>query len=234
MIQLAYWWSNDPRQIIESILMSEKTPTQSNSSSCCIPSGIKALVSWSFTGVLAHNRTIQSSYFWLFFVPVAAKALKGLDQKLVFQIFDQSVVVHPHLPFNWLAFFFSALAFAIGTVLYFAFCPPVTRDFRTWVDYRDSGRGEWYILDQLIDLRQIPEKAVKELNGTVSFLTTGTTYSCAISDKAVATVFWVVRDLQNHRRICPLIFTFLAFLLGTVLIGFVIIENIRFVLSCLI
>jgi hypothetical protein len=51
-------------------------------------------------------------------VPLAAKFLLQLKQPFVFMLLGKEHTVWLDLPFSWYAFYFSAVAFAIGTALF--------------------------------------------------------------------------------------------------------------------
>lgn len=92
---------------------------------------------WSKLRTLGNNRIIKSSYFWMIMVPIAAKALDPMPDKLVFSWFDPDFQISLTLPFSWGLFFFASIAFAAATLIYSWKCPAIVKLYRSFNDFRE-------------------------------------------------------------------------------------------------
>lgn len=104
---------------------------------------------WSKLRALGHNSIIKSSYIWLIIVPLAAKMLSALPEKHTFKIFEANIIIHFGLPFSWITFYFMALFFAIGQLIYSLKCPEILKNYANFSDYKKSGAGVLLILKYL-------------------------------------------------------------------------------------
>src|SRR5262249_2600385 len=102
---------------------------------------------WSTLKEYGTGRWVRWSYFWLFFVPIAAKFLSDVQDIISFDLGNQHVELNMDLPFSWVLFYFGALAFALAYFIYFHACPALIRDFDEYSDYKAAGKGESYIRD---------------------------------------------------------------------------------------
>src|SRR5438094_6474286 len=92
----------------------------------------KKIPSWTALRRFGTSRVLRTSYFWLFFVPIAAKLLLQLKNPLHLDIFGEIHVVHFTLPFSWYCFYFAAIAFSAATLLYSTFCPKVIKEYSSF------------------------------------------------------------------------------------------------------
>jgi hypothetical protein len=52
------------------------------------------------------------------------------------------------LPFSWELFYFASVSFSLAGLIYYFACPPLVRDFDTYSQYEDIGKGPQYLLQQ--------------------------------------------------------------------------------------
>jgi hypothetical protein len=104
---------------------------------------------WSKLRALGHNSIIKSSYIWLIIVPLAAKIFSALPETHTFRIFEANIIIHFRLPFSWVVFYFMALFFAIGQLIYSLKCPEILKNYANFSDYKKSGAGVLLILKYL-------------------------------------------------------------------------------------
>ncbi len=107
---------------------------------------------WSGLRRFGTNRVIKTSYFWLAIVPIAAKFLLQLKQPFVFTLLGKEHTVWLDLPFSWYAFYFSAVAFAIGTALFDFFCPRMIKQYSSFGDFFRESSGARELLNHFWDL----------------------------------------------------------------------------------
>lgn len=96
---------------------------------------------WATLKQIVSTKWIASSFAWLFIVPVVAKGMSGLDDPLEITFSDWQLTVPLTLPFSWLAFYFGACFFALGLAFYAVACPLLIRDYKTYSQFKDEGRG---------------------------------------------------------------------------------------------
>jgi hypothetical protein len=85
-------------------------------------------INWSLISKFNSNRFINKSYVYLFAVPILAKFLALINSPLKLFVFGEFISFNIELPFNWKLFFYAALAFTMGAVLYNIFCPSVIKE----------------------------------------------------------------------------------------------------------
>lgn len=101
-------------------------------------------LSWFTLRRAGNSRLIKTSYFWLVFVPLAAKVLApiAVNGGIKLPWFgNEAQYVSLVLPFSWVAFFFMALAIAIGQAIYSVWCPDLVKRFADFGSFRLSHRG---------------------------------------------------------------------------------------------
>jgi hypothetical protein len=155
---------------------------------------------WTTVKRLAGGVWVRTSYFWLFFVPVVAKALSNAGESVTLGFGKHVVEVPLSLPFSWKLFYFAAVAFAAARVIFNSFCPALIRDYATYSEFRDEGKGSDFILEEFLNYAfwniQHGDTAHKEcvkgqLKYFVSRYTTGDVKEFGES---------IERDLSTHRE----------------------------------
>lgn len=97
-------------------------------------------LSWSALNSLGRNRVLATSYFWFAFVPIAARVFDQLDSLLTFKLFGAQISMNTHLPFSWEMFFYAAVAFSVGGLIYNLRCPSIISKYDSLGDFRDEGK----------------------------------------------------------------------------------------------
>ena len=78
----------------------------------------KYILDWKKISNISKMKFVKSILVWVVFVPIVAKILSSIrDNHLI----DLDFV----LPFSWVLFYFSALFFLIGNIVYNIFVPPI-------------------------------------------------------------------------------------------------------------
>jgi hypothetical protein len=126
----------------------------------------KDRITWSHLRWLGHNSAVKSSYIWLFVVPLAAKMLSPISGEHEFHIFGATLNIHFGLPFSWTIFYFMAIFFALGQIIYSLYCPKVLKDYVTYSDYNKTENGDILIFSWLEELlgngNILAEEKIKE------------------------------------------------------------------------
>ena len=214
----------------------------------------RALPRWSGLRQMGESKILRSSYFWLFAVPLLAKALALAEPRLL--VLPQGLRLHLALPFSWKLFYFSAVAFSLGSLLYSLACPRIVRNFQGYSEWADQGRGDRQIVRELFFLIFRPavsaarQRAIvehfcdiaeanvprrDELGFPEGVAVLGEVdlqrlFEVRIPDKAnLAAAFWYVRDYADEIR-APIRFACAAFFaVGFAFIGAVVLQNFVYV-----
>lgn len=80
-------------------------------------------IRWSTLGRFHAIKAVRTMYFWVLVVPIAAKLLEHTGGQATICAFSSCVRLQLALPFSWIAFYFSAVCFALAEVVYLARCP---------------------------------------------------------------------------------------------------------------
>ena len=113
--------------------------------------GFLELFPWDLLKKLQTNRIIHSSYVWLVIVPVTAKMLYRVESPFSFEIQGRAFSLDLTLPFSWRMFFFSALCFSIGNLIYSFFAPRMIKDFSGFGDFLSSGKTDAHLMAYVDD-----------------------------------------------------------------------------------
>lgn len=117
---------------------------------------------WSDLRAFGNNRLLRSTYFWIVFIPIVAKFLSSVEEIAHVTIFGHEFQLTLGLPFKWTLFFYGSLITAIGNVIYAMRCPSLVKDYETYLDYKDAGKG----IDQLIrDFSTVLSRFYKSIPG---------------------------------------------------------------------
>ncbi len=108
----------------------------------------------SLTG-FGNSRLVRSSLLWLAVVPVVAKVMAPLPDRL--RINDDAEILL-RLPFSWKVLFLAALLYALGTLLYLTKCPRLIRLYSDYGQLSNAGvtpQGLSHLFTQV--LRTVPK-----------------------------------------------------------------------------
>lgn len=101
---------------------------------------------WLSLSSFSKSKFVKSMVYWLFITPIAAKALSSINQvDLSAAGFDGAINIT--LPFSWTIFFFSALFFSIGNLIYALKCPELIRDYSDFNDYASKQKSTHYLIE---------------------------------------------------------------------------------------
>jgi hypothetical protein len=98
-------------------------------------------ISWLSLKRFGSLRVLKTSYIWLVAVPLAAKILAAMPNKIHIPWFEFDIPLAIDLPFSWEAFYFSAVFFAIASFLFGISCPSIIKNYDSFTDYEAEGRG---------------------------------------------------------------------------------------------
>lgn len=92
-------------------------------------------INWSQLEKLNAVKFIQTMYIWVFLLPILVKLilvklLEHVGESARLTIFGYTFEALLSLPFSWIAFYFSALAFALANLIFQARCPSIIKDHR--------------------------------------------------------------------------------------------------------
>lgn len=212
---------------------------------------VKLIPSWSEMKALGRSHVIQSSYFWLFFVPLAAKAMAATPELVAIEVFGSSVPIKVALPFSWKLFYVSAICFSAGSLIFQMACPKAIKKYDNYVEYSEKGKDSSSLITAFLSLYRSntwmwPLKINdSEKNYFIKHLTgfTGDTLTIKRDDKSTpialikagvpeesrkAAYYYVVDRYDASRPILRGL-TALLFLAGFLFFGAVTVENIAYV-----
>lgn len=103
---------------------------------------IDLISNWNTIKKYGDNKIVKNAYIWLIIVPIAAKALNGIPDKIKIPYAEYDILLLTTLPFSWLVLYFSALAFFTGYLFYVFFCPAIIKNFSDYREFELQGHGE--------------------------------------------------------------------------------------------
>ena len=112
----------------------------------------ETIINWSTISILGKNKIVNRSYIYLIIVPILARLLSDLKSPFLYKFTNGYELEIPlELPFNWVLFFFAALCFTIGTIMYVMFAPQIIKEDESFGDFdtkrKTSVHLKWYLDD---------------------------------------------------------------------------------------
>lgn len=109
---------------------------------------------WRQLQSLSSSKPVQSSAFWVAFVPVSARLLQGVESVVNIELFAQHFTLHLALPFSWKILFFAACAFMLANLVVAIWCPQIVKQTKNYSDFIDQKRSA----SELADLSRAVQK----------------------------------------------------------------------------
>lgn len=202
--------------------------------------------SWSSMKRFGKNKLLQSSYVWLFFVPVVAKSLSQVSDYFPVSIFGNEITLVLKLPFSWEVWFYASCWFAIASFLFSVYCPQIIRDYDRYDEFRGEGKGLSQILDALFRTEydmprynddQFGLRFLAEFKTTDMPLVNGAQIDremvkdAAIPTERLPEAFWFIRKGADKLFPFARLVCFYSYILGFALVGILALQNIYAVLK---
>jgi len=105
---------------------------------------------WQTLRAIQNNKLIKSMYVWLFIVPILAKIVSYVDDKIQIVVFEKIFILDLVLPFSWQSLFFTAFLFVIANLLFVLFAPNIIKEHINYQDFINSGKGEKQLEEYMI------------------------------------------------------------------------------------
>lgn len=116
--------------------------------------------SWIIIDSLGKLKFSKSSYYYIVIVPILAKALEKIKSPILLIFGDNKFLINIDLPFSWYLFYFGAVAIAIGSLLYQIFCPEIIKNYKNYGEFLTSGESDTY-LDRMVNKYNISSLYLK-------------------------------------------------------------------------
>ena len=185
---------------------------------------------WSQLAKLNAIEFINTMYVWIFIVPILAKLLENTGSEVRLTIFEYTFEAHLTLPFSWVAFYFSALAFAAANLVFQARCPRIIKEQSNYSEFKRSNRGIEHLDSYLPEigmnwegLRQSLERQDEYFSGVAEV------ENPVMDDGLLRKQFWAAYAQGDASRpVCKFV-AFGLYTIGGVLILIVLGQNTIFV-----
>lgn len=113
---------------------------------------MKKLIDWELIATLGKNQLVRRSYIFFFFVPIAAKILSEIKSPIEILVGKYKFTFLFELPFSWKIFFFSALGFALGSLIYEIFAPKIIKENKSLGDFWTAKKNMHHIFLYMKDV----------------------------------------------------------------------------------
>lgn len=118
---------------------------------------------WTLIENLGNSKIARSSYYWFFLIPLIAKFLQKIPEKIEFDYMSiDPISLNLIIPFSWYLLFAAGGLFIVSNLVYRAACPHIIREFRNFSEFTLSGYPISYILAQASH-QDLDEKDLDEL-----------------------------------------------------------------------
>ena len=196
---------------------------------------------------LGDSKFVKSNYVWMFLIPSAAKIIAVIESKINDVFPDQQIDLS--LPFSWKLLFYTAISFAIGSIIYNIWCPKLIKFHDDFKDFTNTGRNLQSAIDYFEGMyknsyRSVCYDALTKIfdgcdrgdNGVNKLIFNIYTseknmISRSIDEDKYCEVFWRIYDFSNTKYPVAYWFSWLFFKTGIVLLFVLALQNINFVLT---
>jgi hypothetical protein len=183
---------------------------------------------------VGSSRVLQTSYVWLLFVPLAARALASVKENLALKIFGEVFHVTFELPFSWKIFYFAAICFSVAGITYTWRCPAIVKRYKAFPAFQEERRGTPYLRSLLRLLPESIQQDVKtlldEYDDRVDHRSGAMTVKTKERDPdKLAQAYWMLHQAANHSDLASLVVCFLFYAAGFILLSVVFVQNFIFV-----
>ncbi len=192
-------------------------------------------ISWIQLKNINKYKLINTMYIWLFIVPIVARLFEKVEHTANITIFEYTFEAQLSLPFSWVIFYFSAIAFASANLIYQLRCPSIIKDNSDYSDFKQSHKGVEHLDSYLPQVGMNWEGLRQELeNQDDYFNETAEASNPKTDDGILRKRFWAVFSKGNRVRPIEKYSVALFYLIGFILIFWVFVQNINFVINFLI
>jgi len=194
------------------------------------------MIGWSKIDFWGKNRILTTSFLWVVVVPLCANFFDGVNSIKV-KAWDEVYSLNFVVPFSWHLFYFAALAIAIGKVIYTVFCPEMIARYENPEDFRNQGLGTVSLVDRFRRALDDYDKNVRMAH-TEEFLRKyckddisphhddeKKLDSAVLRNDAAGDAFWYVRKLYERTNLPAFWLCFCLYLIGSLLLCFVVGDN---------
>jgi hypothetical protein len=182
---------------------------------------------WSQLDKIRKIKIISSMYIWVFIVPITAKILSMTSDMAAITIFEYTFDVNLTLPFSWKMFYFSALFFALATLIYQIRCPRLVKEYPTYSDFDVEGKPEWHLRPYAEDIG-LSFDQYKEDHEESMYVNDG---SVSQGKDFTQSVFWHLHWKADKERKPMLYCCLAAYVAGFILISLVFFQNLVWVIN---
>lgn len=209
-------------------------------------------MNWTQVSDIGNSKVVKSMMIWLIVTPILAKALDSVDSiNFAFLQPDEAITIS--LPFSWQVFFFCALVFTIANLIYVCRCPLLIRKYTNYYRFKESDNSlyllvnyfEQHITDKMLydnfdELLNIVNKYSLEPGAAIGWNRDDESKnkwrkgvaSLKYSDKTYnPDIFSALREMLAKLYPCSTMACVILYGIGFFGIGFVVIQNIIYVLS---
>jgi hypothetical protein len=205
---------------------------------------------WTKLKGLGTSKAVRSSYFWIIIVPVVSKFFSSLNDVVEVNLLGAVWALDTSLPFSLGMFYFSAVSFAVGSLIYTTFCPMGLDKYNSFEEYKEKGKS----LESLISSMWLacvstkfnwpfdtkPEQLRRFIRDFTNYdgeirnldLTPGPQIKIVNSgiktDREKAAYFMVI-DRWNHTSPIIRLVCWLCYGIGMIFFGIVLLENFTYV-----
>jgi len=167
--------------------------------------------SWITLSKLSKYKIVQTTIFWLIFLPTMAKITEKLGDSIF--IYGYEIIIK--LPFSWFYLYFSAIFIFLAQMYYKITAPNIYNENSSYEEFDTNGRNkehlEKYVSDFPYEQSKFLGKIIKGPSNDIKTLFWKIWYECEY-------------EFKFHRFIISTLY-----FIGFFFLGFVIIENIIFV-----
>lgn len=191
---------------------------------------MKTLIpTWRRLRRYGESRVIKSSYFWVVFVPIAAKLTPQIEK--ILSSLGNTITLS--LPFSWQMFYFGSIFFAISSWIYSTKCPYLIQKYRTPIDYWVAGHTmreiDEYAVETFLDIDGWSQRELLDEYNQIKVTTDRHVHKD--DEDTRNSKFHFIQKTTQYKRVYWRFFCTSGYIIGAIFFMIVLIQNFYFVLN---
>lgn len=133
---------------------------------------LKIIPDWQNILGLSKNRLFKLSYLWIIIVPILAKVLFSANEisNNALKVFYNGWTFDIGVPFSWNIFYFAALLFVMGNVIFYLRCPTIIKKYNDFSDFVKQENTNFTIYNSVLKNCDLEKEKKEYLNRIYYYL----------------------------------------------------------------
>lgn len=177
------------------------------------------MLDWYKISIISKTKFVSNIMIFIIIIPIISKIFEKFGNEVSFSINNTIHIINVNLPFSLGLFYFSALFFLIGNIIYKVFVPEIINENKSFNDFLNAGKGKFHL-------------SKYHENDSNSDLDCTNLYTDEFLERDVLKdFFWYFWSRSLNKNFIIRLFISVFYFLGIIIITFLLIQNISYVIK---